>query len=171
MNASEAIRARRSIRKYKKGEKVTDAQVKALLEAAMVSPSACNSRPWEFIVVRDRTKLDKIREIHPYTGMLETADLAIVILALPHTQTRPIDIGYWPQDCGAATQNILIEAVAQGLGACWCGVYPKETRMGEINSVLELDPGTVPFCVIAVGVPDEAPDARGAYDEGKVRYM
>ena len=66
MTATEAIRARRSIRKFK-NEKVTDEQVKALLEAAMVSPSACNSRPWEFIVVRDRTKLDKIREIHPYT--------------------------------------------------------------------------------------------------------
>ena len=171
MTASEAIRARRSVRKFVAGAEVSERQVKALLEAAMVSPSACNSRPWEFIVVRDRAKLDKIREIHPYTGMLETASLAIVILALPHTQTRPIDIGYWPQDCGAATQNILIEAVAQGLGACWCGVYPKETRVGEINSVLDLEAGTVPFCVIAVGVPDESPEARGAYDEGKVRYM
>ena len=171
MTVSEAIRARRSIRKFKKGAEVTDAQVKALLEAAMVSPSACNTRPWEFIVVRDRAVLDKIREIHPYTGMLETASLAIIILALPHTQVRPIDIGYYPQDCGAATENILIEAVGLGLGACWCGVYPKETRMGEINSVLELPASSVPFCVIAVGVPDEAPEARGAYDEGKVRFI
>ena len=171
MTASEAIRARRSIRKFVPGAEVTDEQLKALLEAAMVSPSACNSRPWEFIVVRNREILDKIREIHPYTGMLETASLAIVILALPYTQVRPIDSGYFPQDCGAATQNILIEAVAQGLGACWCGVYPKETRMAEIGSVLELERGDVPFCVIAVGVPDESPEPRGSYDEGKVRYI
>ena len=171
MTASEAIRKRRSIRKYVAGAEVTDEQLHAILEAAMVAPSACNSRPWEFIVVKDRAKLDKIREIHPYTGMLETASLAIVVLALPHTQVKPIDIGYWPQDCGATVQNILIEAVAQGLGACWCGVYPKETRIGEIKSILELGNDEVPFCVIAVGVPDENPDPRGAYDEGKVRYM
>ena len=171
MTASEAIRARRSIRKFVAGAKVSDEQLKALLEAAMVSPSACNSRPWEFVVVRNRAKLDKIREVHPYTGMLETADLAIVVMALPHTQVKPIDSGYWPQDCGAATENILIEAVAQGLGACWCGVYPKETRIAEVNSALELEPNSVPFCVIAIGVPDEAPEPRGAYDEGKVRYI
>jgi len=171
MTASEAIRKRRSIRKFVKGAEVTDQQVHALLEAAMVAPSACNSRPWEFIVVKDRAKLDAIREIHPYTGMLETASLAIVMTVLPHTQTRPIDIGYYPQDGGAATQNILIEAVAQGLGACWCGVYPKETRIGEIKSVLNLGKDEVPFCVIAVGVPDEDPEPRGAYEAGKVRYM
>jgi len=169
MTASEAIRARRSIRKFVKGAEVSDEQLKALLEAAMVSPSACNTRPWEFIVVKDRAKLDAIREIHPYTGMLETASLAIVVVALPETQVKPIDAGYYPQDCGACTENILIEAVAQGLGACWCGVYPKEDRIAEIRQVLGIS--EMPFCVIAVGVPDEAPEPRGAYDEGKVRYI
>ena len=169
MTASEAIRARRSIRKFVPGAEVTDQQIHALLEAAMVAPSACNTRPWEFIVVRDRAKLDAIREIHPYTGMLKTASLAIVMMALPETQVEPINIGYYPQDCGAATQNILIEAVAQGLGACWCGVYPKEQRIAEIQTVLGIK--GVPFCVIAVGVPDEAPNARGSFEEGKVRYI
>ncbi|MCL2400716.1 MAG: nitroreductase family protein, partial [Defluviitaleaceae bacterium] len=146
-------------------------QVKALLEAAMISPSACNTRPWEFIVVRDRAKLNAIKEAHPYAKMLETAGLAIVVMALPHTQVKPINVGYFPQDCAAATNSILMEAVSQGLGACWCGVYPKETRMAEINSILELDRGSVPFCVIAIGVSDETPEPRGFYDESKVRYI
>lgn len=171
MTASEAIRARRSIRKFVRGAEVTEGQVRALLEAAMVTPSACNTRPWEFIVVRDRAKLDRIREKHPYTGMLETASLAIVILALPQAQMTIVDGGFFPQDCGAATQNILIEAVAQGLGACWCGAYPKEQRMGEVINALGLDPTCVPFCVIAVGVPDENPEPRGSYEEAKVRFL
>ena len=169
MTVTEAIRKRRSIRKFKPGAEVTDGQVKLMLEAAMVSPSACNSRPWEFIVVRDRELLDRIRAAHPYTGMLETASLAIVMIALPETQTEPIMTDYYPQDCGAATENILLQAVGLGLGACWCGVYPKADRIAEISGIL----GTkkLPFCVIAVGVPDEEPDPRGAYDEGKVTYM
>jgi len=165
MTVIEAIRNRRSIRKFKPGAEVTDEQVKLLLETAMLAPSACNTRPWEFIVVRDREKLEQIRKTHPYTGMLKTASLAIVICALPEVQ-KDIAGGYYPQDCGAATENILLQAVELGLGACWCGVYPKEERIAEIRKVF----GTtkLPFNVIAVGVPDEDPAPRGHYDESKV---
>ncbi|MCL1986775.1 MAG: nitroreductase family protein [Firmicutes bacterium] len=171
MTATQVIRERRSIRKFKKGEKVSDEQVHLLLEAAMLAPSACNTRPWEFIVLRNREKLDEIRSIHPYTNMLETADLAIIVSALPRTQFKAIDSGFFPQDCAAATQNILLEAVAQGLGACWCGVYPKEALIGQITKILDLEAGVVPFCVIAVGVPDETGGSRGFYEEGKVRFI
>jgi nitroreductase len=172
MTVMEAIRKRRSIRKFKPGAEITDEQVKYLLEAAMLAPSACNTRPWEFIVVKDRAKLEQIRKTHPYTGMLETASLAIVMLALPETQTEIMDglpEGFYPQDCGAATQNILLAAVELGLGACWCGVYPKEQRIGEMREVLGTE--KLPFCVIAVGIPDEDPDPRGKYEESKVTYI
>ncbi|MCL2364467.1 MAG: nitroreductase family protein [Defluviitaleaceae bacterium] len=170
MTATQAILQRRSIRKFVSGAEVTDAQVKALLTAAMVAPSACNSRPWEFIVIRDRAVLERIRTTHPYTGMLASATLAIAVIALPETQDKQeISRGYYPQDCGAVTQNILISAVEQGLGACWCGVYPKENRIAEMREILQTE--KLPFCVIAIGVPDENPDPRGGYDEAKVTYL
>ena len=169
MTVMEAIRKRRSIRKFKPGAVVTDEQIRAMLEAAMLAPSACNSRPWEFVVVKDRAMLDLIRKTHPYTGMLETASLAIVMLALPETQKEPIMSGYYPQDCGASAENILLAAVELGLGACWCGVYPKEERIKEIREILGTE--KLPFCVIAVGVPDESPDSRGSYEESKVTYI
>ena len=169
MTVTEAIRKRRSIRKFKPGAVITDEQIKLMLEAAMLAPSACNSRPWEFIVIKDREILEKIRKAHPYTGMLETASLAIIMLALPEVQDKPIMTGYYPQDCGAATENILIQAVELGLGTCWCGVYPKEDRIAEIRNILGTE--KLPFNIIAVGVPDEDPDPRGSYDENKVTYI
>jgi len=172
MKTSEAIRARRSIRKYVPGGEVTQEQIDAMLEAAMMAPSACNTRPWEFIVVRKREVLDRITELHPYTKMLKTASVAIIICALPEVQAD-ISEGYFPQDCGAATQNILLEAVEQGLGACWCGVYPREPRMAEMRQILG-ESGIeklTPFCVIAIGVPDENPHPRGFFEAGKVRYI
>ena len=169
MTISEAIRKRRSIRKFKPGGIITDEQIKIILEAAMMAPSACNSRPWEFIVVKDRQKLDEIRKIHPYTGMLETASIAIIMCALPETQTAPIMSGYYPQDCGAATQNILLQAMEFGFGTCWCGVYPKEERIAEIRNIFGMK--SLPFNVIAIGVPDEDPNPRGSYDESKVTYV
>ena len=169
MTVIEAIRKRRSIRKFKPGAVVTDEQIKLMLEAAMLAPSAGNSRPWEFIVIKDRAILDKIRAVHPYTGMLATASIAIIVIALPEAQPTPIMKAYYPQDCGAATENILLQAVELGLGACWCGVYPKDDRIAEIQNVL----GTskLPFCVIAIGVPDENPNPRGSYDDNKVSYL
>ena len=169
MTVTEAIRKRRSIRKFVKDAKISKEQIDLLLEAAMRAPSACNTRPWEFIVVQERAVLDSIRKAHPYTGMLETASLAIIVMALPETQVKDIDRGYYPQDCGAATENILLQALDLGLGTCWCGVYPKEHRINDMQKILDTT-GT-PFCIIAVGVPDENPDPRGAFEPGKVRYI
>lgn len=172
LNATETIRQRRSIRKYKSGSTVSDEQIKLLLEAAMMAPSACNTRPWEFIVVQSREKLDEIASIHPYAKMLTSASIAIIVCALPEIQ-KGIAEGYFPQDCGAATQNILLQAAAIGLGTCWCGVYPKEERINELRKILELEEqkNIVPFNIIAVGVSDTMPDARGFYEADKVKFV
>ena len=166
---SELIENRRSIRKFKADRPVTREQLDKLLEAAMLSPSACNTRPWEFIAITKRETLDEIARIHPYAKMCATATAAIVIVALP--QTEPLPSNFYPQDCGAATQNILLEAVSLGLGTCWCGVYPKEERVVDFRELFDIRDPKIPFCVIAIGTPDESPDRRGFFDKAKVRYV
>ena len=162
------IENRRSIRKYKSGKSVAKEQLKQLLGAAMMAPSARNLRPWEFIAVTDRKTLDEIMKIHPYTTMLETAGAAIIVVAVPQAETS---VNYFPQDCAAATLNILLEAVSQGLGTCWCGVYPHRDRTAPLQKLFHLSGEKIPFNVIAVGVPDETPGPRGFYDESKVTFI
>jgi len=162
------IEKRRSIRKYKPDIPVTKDQLNRLLHAAMLAPSARNSRPWEFIAVTNREVLDEIARIHPYAQMCKTAPAAIIVVAVP-PDGKPE--GYFPQDCGAATQNILLEAVSMGLGTCWCGVYPMPDRMESLAKLLNVKPPKIPFNVIAVGVPDESPPARGFFDESKVAFI
>ena len=65
MQTCEAIRARRSVRKYKAGAAVPPEHVKLMLEAAMMAPSAVNSRPWEFYVVERRETLERLMQAHP----------------------------------------------------------------------------------------------------------
>ena len=164
----EAIEKRRSIRKYKQGAVVTREQLDRLLKAAMLAPSACNSRPWEFIVITKRETLDAIVKIHPYAGMCKTASAAIIVVALPQTGMPE---GYFPQDCGAATAHILLEAADMGLGTCWCGVYPKDERISSIAELFNIKAPKLPFCVIAIGVPDENPAQRGFFEAAKVSYV
>jgi nitroreductase len=169
----EAIKARRSTRKYKAAP-VTKEQTMALLEAAMLAPSACNTRPWRFIAVTKREVLDKLADAHKYAKMLKEAPLCIVVVALPKTQedvNNGLPRGFFPQDCGAATQNILLQAEALGLGTCWCGVYPKENNVKNITEILNIPEGETPFCMIAVGEKDEFPSPRGNYDESKVAWV
>jgi len=165
---TDSIRARRSIRKFQTDKPVTQEQMNQLLEAAMLAPSACNSRPWEFVAIFNRQTLDEIARIHPNASMCQTATAAIVVVAVPQ-EGRPE--GYFPQDCGAATQNILLQAAALGLGTCWCGVYPREERMASLAELLAIQAPKVPFNVIAIGVPDESPDQRGIFDAARVRTI
>jgi nitroreductase len=164
----ELIEKRRSIRKYKPGAPVTKEQLDQLLGAAMLAPSAHNSRPWEFIVVTKREMLDEIARVHPHAKMMETASAAIVVVAIPQTDKIA---GFFPQDCGAATQNILLEAVNLGLGTCSCGILPVDDLVATFRRLFAIGEPKIPFCVIAVGTPDHAPNQKGFFDESKVTYL
>ena len=54
MDLDEAIRGRRSIRKYKADAPVPREHIEAMIEAARWAPSSTNIQPWRFIVVEDR---------------------------------------------------------------------------------------------------------------------
>ena len=168
MDCSQTIRARRSIRKFKPDATVPQADVEKMLEAAMMAPSACNTRPWEFFVVESPAVRDRLHEVHPYAGMLKTAALAIVVCALPETQEGQCP-GFFPLDCGAAVENLLLQAAELGYGTCWCGCWPREDRAKAIRDVLGAK--SVPVALIAVGVPDEDPPARGFYEPAKVTFL
>lgn len=165
MQTMEAIRARRSVRKYK-AESVPREQIERLLEAAMLAPSAVNSRPWEFVVTDKREILQRLTEAHPASKMLLTASWAIAVCGRPDLQPKH---NFWQQDCAAATENILLAAADMGLGTCWCGCYPAEPRTSEVQKVLGVT--SVPVALIAVGVPDEAPAQKGFYDPSRVTFL
>ena len=67
-----------SIRKYT-DQPVENEKILAILRAAMAAPSAGNQQPWEFYVVRDRSKLEALSQVSsPYAGCTKTAPVAIV---------------------------------------------------------------------------------------------
>ncbi len=168
MNTLEAIKFRRSIRKYRTDIPVPREDIRQLLEAAMMAPSACNTRPWEFVVIESREVKEQVMKAMPYTQMLQTAPLAIVVCGKPEVQEN-ICPGFWPQDCGAAVENILLAAKELGYGTCWCGCYPLVNRVEAMQKILDVE--SVPLAVVAVGRADEEPAARGYLDESRVKYL
>ncbi|HIS53334.1 TPA: nitroreductase family protein [Candidatus Galligastranaerophilus gallistercoris] len=168
MEFSEVVKHRHSVRKYRKGALINRDDVIKILTAAMHAPSSNNSRPWEFVVVENKEIIEKLKNLHPYASMLETASLAIVVCAIP--QFDDLSKGYWQQDCGAAIENLLLEAANLNFGTCWCGIYPSLNKTEEFQKILDVK--SIPLALIALGIPEgEEPETKGFYDENKVKFI
>ncbi|MFP4471748.1 MAG: nitroreductase family protein [Bacteroidales bacterium] len=166
MNTFEAILTRRSIRKYI-SKPVPDAILNQLLQAAMFAPSARNYRPWQFIVVSNRSALDKLSEVHPYAYMLKQVSLAILVCGDRHLEKED---GYLAINCAASIQNILLAAHELGLGSVWLGVYPRGERMADMKKLFELPDHILPVGLVAIGYADEQKPVPERFEPQKVHY-
>lgn len=166
MDGLKAILERRSIRAYTE-EQVSDEAIKNLLKAGMYAPSAMNSQPWEFLVIRDAEKKKAAAKLGLYWKMLAAAPLGILVMAnLKGYKASSSD--YFIQDCSAATENILLAAHAQGLGGVWLGLYPKQDRMQGLREIFGIPEDIIPFSLISIGHPAETKRPHASYREDKV---
>jgi nitroreductase len=166
MEVLEAIRTRRSIRKFL-DRPVPQELVEILLRAAMSAPSARNSQPWQFVVISDRQILRQIPVINPYAEMAEHAPLAILICADTRLDRAP---WYWPVDCAAAAQNMLLAAHGLELGGVWTGVWPREERMDGFRHLLNLPKPVIAHSLLVVGYPAEQLPPDDRYHPDRVHH-
>lgn len=167
MELYEGLITRRSVRKYT-GEKISCDTVNKIVAAGMNAPSATNTQPWHFIVIDDKSIFEKIMAFHPYAPMLSQASHAIAVCGDENLQHAP---GYYVMDCSAATENILLAAHAEGLGAVWLGIHPKADRIEALSALLMTPPHVKPMALVALGVPaSKSEPAAMRYEEGKIRY-
>lgn len=164
------IASRKSVRSYT-NEQVPDEMIEKLLRAAMAAPTAMNTQPWEFIVIKERASLDALAAKLRYAKMLSQAPLAIVVCAhteqvLPDGSRRAL--GLWEHDASAATQNILLAAEALGLGAVWTAATDERGQM--VSDALGLPADVKSLCVIPIGFPagDEKP--KDKWKPEKIHY-
>jgi nitroreductase len=163
----ENIFRRRSIRAYQ-DKAVARETITQLLKAAMAAPTACNSRPWEFIVVTDPTLLQRLRYNHRTADY--NAPTAIVVCGNPARTENAAAKRFWVQDCSAATENILLAAVALGLGSVWIGLHPLNSLQRRVAEILDLPESVVPLAMVYVGYPAEEKPPRTQYDPARVHY-
>jgi nitroreductase len=158
MDLFDAIAHRRSIRRYRP-DSINESLVSSIVRAGCAAPSAGNEQPWHFLVIRARTTLIELSISHPYADMLREAPLAILVCA---DMNRVKHKDYWPQDCAAAVQNMLLATHGLGLGSVWVGVYPREARVAEVRRVITLPDTIIPFALLPIGLPAEekGPDDR-----------
>ncbi len=161
------IMTRRSIRKFTE-QPVEPEKIKIILEAAMNAPSAGDGRPWEFVVVTEKSSLHQIAEkVDGGNDMFRQAGAAILICAVPSKEKFP---GFYPQDCSCAAQNIYLAAHELGLGSVWIAVWSVPPRIAGLREILDIPEHLEPFAIFPIGYPGESLPAEYRYDEALVHY-
>lgn len=157
-----AIYNRKSVRRFIKDRPVSNEDVQALIKAGMSAPSGKDTRPWEFVIINDRSILDKMAEELPTAKMLSQAPMAIVVCG------DTIRSSYWYLDCSAATENILLAAEAMELGGVWTAAYPYRDRMATVIKHTNMPAQVLPLAVIPIGYPMGNHSVKDKYDEKKI---
>ena len=170
MSVTDAIHHRRAVRNYT-SDKIDQATIRSLLDAAVHAPTAVHEEPWAFVVVQDKKVLnrlsDRVKEllssgkdaIHPLRGSHAThgfmtpefnafynAETLIVVCGKP---MGPFVVA----DCWLAAENLMLAATANGLGTCVIGLSVTALNTPEWKKELNIPAEMTAFAPIIVGVP------------------
>jgi nitroreductase len=164
-----AIFKRKSIRKLLDKE-IEEEKIERLLKAGMQAPSAVNSQPGEFLVVKDKESIEAISNMSIYSKPAKTSTCCIITLFNNDYLSRFKKYVWVEQDMGACTQNILLQAVEEGLGAVWLGTYPDEERVNYLKEHFNIPENVYPYSVIVLGYPIEDYTGTDRFDETRIHY-
>jgi nitroreductase len=168
---NELAEKRRSVRVY--AERPVEAEkIDSIIEAALRSPSGRAARPWSFVVVTDKTLLEKLSVARPQgAAFVKDAPVAVVVCGDPSAS------GLWVEDCSIAAVTMQYAAHALGLGSRWTQMRGNNFNEGTtstqyIAKLLGLPENLAVQCIIAIGYPGEemVPYKKGELLFNKVSY-
>jgi len=159
-NFFEIVEKRRAIRRYKKYD-IPDEDLKKILEAARLAPSADNSQPWRFIVVKDQ-KTKKLLARPSTQTFIANANVIVAVLGDPSVSCCPTAQTWITRDPMIATEHLVLAATALGYGTCWIANYESRPRewVDEVKRKLKIPENIQVVVLVAIGVPDEKPPPR-----------
>lgn len=164
MNFYDVIEKRGSCRSYEADFKISEETLTRILEASMKAPSARNTRPFSFSVITNQELKKQIVTKHPHCQFGLNASAVIIVLANDNKTD------YFQQDIGACIENLLLAATFEGLGSCWCGIYPKqEALIKEYQNILNTN--DLPIALITIGKSNKDVKTRGYYDPNCVKFI
>lgn len=161
MDFLELCRRRYSCRNYS-SKPVPDEVIENCLEAARLAPSACNSQPWKFIVIKSAEIRQKVAEA-AFSGMYSMNSFAknapVLVLVIRDKNKLLPTIGGFIMgtqfslvDIGIATEHFVLAAAEQGLGTCYIGFFDEK----KIKKILGLESNIKIELVISLGYPADS---------------
>jgi nitroreductase len=150
MDAIEAIKTRRSVRKFT-NRPVEDDKLQTVLEAVQAAPSWANMQCWRLVVVTSAENRAVISDLsyveaffatrgyksNPAQKALADAPVVIALCAVPEQSGEMAGQAYYLTDAGIASQNLMLAAHAVGLATVFVGVFDED----RVADLLDIPPG------------------------------
>lgn len=166
MELADAIRGRRSIRRYE-DRAVPDAEIERLVDLARHAPSSMNGQPWHFIIVRSQRTKDALATIKnnfsPPEKRAYPADFirsapVIIVVGVETARSYGRDV----ENSVFAAAPIMWGACATGLSCVYMSAYmsDKPGLADAIRRELDIPAGVEPISIIPVGYPAAPPEPR-----------
>ena len=145
MDTLEAIRKRRSIRRYT-NDAIPKEDLETIVDAGRLAATGSNQQPWDFVIVTDRAMIVQFKIAGAW---IETASAVIAVVMDPVSR-------WWIEDGAAAIENMLLASTALGYGACWVegDALPREE---QLKTLLGVPSAKRVMALIPIGVAAETP--------------
>jgi nitroreductase len=158
MNFAELVKIRQSVRKYS-DKPVENEKLLQCLETARLSPSACNSQPWKFVVVDSPDLKTRIAECAVSLGMNRfTRQAPVIIAVVLERMSLTASLGsvlkdkeYSLMDVGIAVNQFCLQAAELGLGTCIIGWFDEK----KAKTLLNIPKSKRVPLLVSVGYPDD----------------
>jgi nitroreductase len=150
METWDAIRARRNVRTYQ-DRPLAAGDLDRILEAGRRSPSASNRQPWDFVVVTDRSQLQKLTTVWRGARHLAEAAAAVVMTLGQPEEERYLTIDQY--DLGQATMAMMLAATDLGVGSGHSAIGDQEA----CRRILAIPEDRICAYMLALGYPADRP--------------
>jgi len=152
MDVFEAIRIRRSVRKYR-SDPVPGEVLDQMVEALRLAPSACNYQPWRFIVVRDAKTREALAHASREQMFMAPAPVIVVGCGFPAKAYQKMGgSGNSAEiDVTIALDHLTLAAAAAGLGTCWIGAFDEQA----VKRILNVPAAAKVVALTPLGYPAE----------------
>lgn len=159
MDVLEAVKGRRSIRRFK-ATPIPTHLLRPLEDSLIEAPSAGNLQSRRFFFVFREETRKRLAMAGHHQEFVAEAPLAVVCCADLKTASQYGERGrslYCLQDVAASIQNLMLLAHSLGLGSVWVGAFDE----AEVSKALNLPDGLRPVAIVPIGYPDERPPRPG----------
>ncbi len=158
MDFLEVVEKRKSVRRYL-DRPIEKEILDAIVKVAQTAPSSRNSKSSAFMIIEDRDTLDALSQMRDYgASPLKSAKAGIVVMG----DTSKTDL--WVDNCAISATFVQLAVTAMDLVSCWIHINgrpclkddPEGAQASDyVSELLGIKDGLKPYCVVAVGYPEE----------------
>ncbi len=156
MNFLELCQKRYSARDFERDRPIEEEKMQAVLEAARLAPTGCNSQQWNVLLIESIEGLQKAEACSTCVYNAPAVLLFTYDDTHPdsHLEINGVNVGL--TNCAIAANHAMLAATEQGLNSCWVCWFEEDA----VREQFSLQENWKPVCMLMLGYDRQGPSER-----------